>query len=296
MDREEREKWVAAGKIGKEIREYALSIAEPGFALLELAKEIEKKTASLGAKPAFPPNLSINQIAAHYTPKYNDQTILQKGDVLKIDIGASIEGFISDTAATIIVGGGDSDLLKASREALDAALKIVEPGAWIDDISRAIENKIRSYNLSPIVNLGGHGISRYEVHEGEFIPNAVTNSSKTLRKEGVIAIEPFATTGGGYVIDSSEVQILMLKNRKRSRSVLSRDITDYIASEYDTLPFSKRWIIEKFGRTAELEIKNLVRDGILYEFNVLKEKDDGLVSQFEHTILFDNGETIITTA
>jgi methionyl aminopeptidase len=295
MDKEEKKKWLDAGKVGKEVREYAVSLVKPGLSLLDLAREIEKKTASLGAKPAFPPNLSINQIAAHYTPKYNDQTILQKGDMLKIDVGASIDGFLSDTAATVVAGEGDSDLLKAPREALEEAIKIATPGARIDDISRAIENKIRSYNLSPIVNLGGHGISRYEVHEGEFIANVTTNSSKLLRREGVIAIEPFATSGGGYVVDSPEVQILMLESGRQPRSSLGRQILEHISSEYKRLPFSKRWIIEKFGQIAELELRNLIREGILYEFNALKEKDNGLVSQFEHTILFDEGKAIVTT-
>ncbi|MCL5009748.1 MAG: type II methionyl aminopeptidase [Candidatus Parvarchaeota archaeon] len=295
MDPTEKEKWLEAGKIGKTIRDYAVSISKPGTLLLDLAKEIEKKTSELGAKPAFPPNLSINQIAAHYTPKYNDKTLLQEGDVLKIDVGASVDGFLSDTAATVVIGGEEIDLLKATREALEEAIKLARPGAKVDDISRAIETKIKSYNLSPIVNLGGHGLNRYEVHEGEFIANSVTNSSKTLRVEGAIAIEPFATTGGGYVIDSPEVQILMLERHKQTRSRLGRQILEFIESEYKTMPFSKRWIVEKFGVISEIELKNLVREGALYEFNVLKEKDNGLVSQFEHTLLFDNGEVIVTT-
>lgn len=296
MDREEKDKWLLAGKIGKEAREAGVSLAKPGALLLDITKQIEAKIISLGARPSFPPNLSINQIAAHYTPKFNDQTILKKGDILKIDVGASVDGFLSDTATTVAVGEPENNLVKAAREALEDALKIAKPGAPINDISVAIEKRIRSYNLSPIVNLGGHGISRYEIHKGDFIPNsAMNNSGKLLRTEGIIAIEPFATNGGGYVIDSAEVQILMFNGGKTPRSKLGREIFDFINTEYNGLPFAKRWIIEKFGAFSELELRSLVSSGALYEFNVLKEKDNGLVAQFEHTVLFDNGEVIITT-
>jgi methionyl aminopeptidase len=296
MDNKEKEKWLEAGRIGKLAREYGLSLAKPGANLLQIAKGIEHKIEELHAKPAFPPNLSLNYIAAHYTPKFNDQTVLREGDILKIDVGASVDGFLSDTAATTVVGEPDNDLIKAAREALEEALKVAAPGVRINEISRVIEKKIRSYGLSPIVNLGGHEIKRYGIHEGEFIPNSPTNSSKTLIREGAIAIEPFATNGGGYVIDGADVQILMLDNMKAAvRSKLGRSMMEFISSQYNRLPFAKRWIIEKFGNLAELELKSLVLAGALYEFNILKEKDNGLVSQFEHTLLFDKGEVTITT-
>ena len=296
MEEKEKEKWLEAGRIGRLAREYGLSLAKPGASLLQIAKGIEHKIEELHAKPAFPPNLSLNYIAAHYTPRFNDQIVLREGDILKVDVGASVDGFLSDTAATLVVGEPDNDLVKAAREALEEALKVAAPGVRINEISHVIEKKIKSYGLSPIVNLGRHEIKRGGIHEGEFIPNSPTNSSKTLIDEGVIAIEPFATNGGGYVIDGADVQILMLDDAKAAvRSKLGRSIIEFISSQYNRLPFAKRWIIEKFGNLAELELKSLVLAGALYEFNVLKEKDNGLVSQFEHTLLFDKGETIITT-
>lgn len=295
MDSKEKEKWIEAGKVGKAMRDFGASLAKPGASLLSIAEGIEKKAAEMNARPGFPPNLSLNQIAAHYTPKFNDQTLLKEGDVLKIDVGASVDGYLSDTAVTVVVGREENELVKAAREALEDAVKIVRPGSRIDDISSAIEKRIKSYGLSPIVNLGGHGLKRYEIHEGEFIPNTVINSARTLRDDGAIAIEPFATTGGGYVIDSSEVQILMMQQYKPVRSKLGREIIDFVSKEYNGLPFAKRWILKKFGPVAELEMKGLVSSGALYEFNVLKEKDNGLVSQFEHTVLFDSGEATITT-
>lgn len=295
MDSKEREKWLEAGVVGKAIRECGVSLAKPGESILKIAREIEKKANSMGAKMAFPPNLSINQIAAHYTPKFNDTITLKAGDVLKIDVGASIDGFLSDTAATVVVGEKENELAKAAKDALSDAISMVKPGIRINELSQAIEKRIKQAGFSPIVNLGGHGIKRYEIHEGDFIPNTTTNSGRLLREEGVFAIEPFATTGGGYVIDSSEVQILMENHPKAPRSKLGREILDFVSKEYHGLPFAKRWIIEKFGQFSELELKNLVLAGSLYEFNVLKERDNGLVSQFEHTLLLDKGEVTVTT-
>ncbi len=295
MDSEEKKKWLEAGRIGKEAREYGISLAKEGTPLLDIARAIEEKIHSLGAKTAFPPNLSVNSVAAHYTPRFGDDTRLKKGDILKIDVGASVDGFLSDTAATVVVGGEENALCRAARDALESGIKQVVPGKPIDNISREIERTIRDAGFSPISNLGGHGIGKYDLHEAGFIPNIGGHSGATVRKEGVIAIEPFSTTGNGYVVDSSEVQIYAFKEDKPVRSRLGRKILEFVKKEYKELPFAKRWIVEKFGRLSELEFKQLVASGSLMEFNVLKEESGGMVAQFEHSVLIDGDEVIVTT-
>ena len=295
MEKEEREKWLLAGKVGREIRELGVSLCKPGAKILDIAEAIEKRTFEMGARPSFPPNISINQIAAHYTPKFGDNLELKDNDIVKIDVGASVDGYLSDTAASVSVGNSDNPLITAARDALDSVAKLIRPGMAVSEISAVIEDTITKAGFSPIVNLGGHGIGRYSLHEGEFISNSRNNAGVYLRKEGVVAVEPFATTGGGYVIDSSEIQILSLIEGKNVRSALGREILKYIAEEYHELPFAKRWIITKFGRLAELELKNLTAIGALNEFNVLKERDNGMVAQFEHSFLFDDGNVVVTT-
>lgn len=295
MEKEEKEKWLLAGKIGKEIRELGVSLCVPGAKLLDIAEAIEKRTLERGAKPSFPPNISINQIAAHYTPKYDDKTELKEGDIVKIDVGASVDGYLSDTAASVAVGENENKLVIATKEALDSVVKIIKPGMAINGISALIDDTISSFGFSPIVNLGGHGIGKYSLHEGEFISNSKNYSGSFLRKEGVVAVEPFATNRGGYVIDSAEVQIYQFIANRNVRSPLGRSILKYVSDEYRELPFAKRWVINKFGKLAELEIRQLVAAGSLHEFNVLKEKDNGLVSQFEHSFLFDEGNVTVTT-
>ncbi len=295
MEKEERDKWLLAGSIGKEMRELGISLCKPGAKVLDIAEAIENKAVEKGAKPSFPPNISINQIAAHYTPKFDDKLELKDGDIVKIDVGASIDGYLSDTAATTVVGKMENPLVKSAKDALDSVAKIIKPGMQVIEISSIIEDTIRKAGFSPVVNLGGHGIGRYSLHEGEFIANSRNYSGSYLRKEGVVAVEPFATTGGGYVVDSSEVQILSLITHKNVRSLLGREILKFIEEEYKELPFAKRWIIKKFGKLADMEMKALVAAGALNEFNVLKERDEGMVAQFEHSFLFDDGKVTITT-
>lgn len=295
MDESEKEKWIKVGKIGKEAREYAASIVRPGMALLDLAEKIEDKFSQLGSKLAFPPNLSVNEIAAHYSPGLDDQTVLKEGDMLKIDIGANVDGCLSDTAATVVVGEKPSPLVDASREALENVVRMIKPGISTDKIGKVIEKAIRDREFSPIVNLGGHGLNLYNVHEGEFIPNVDQQSGKKLRTEGVVAVEPFATTGSGYVVESTSGEIFMLQSDRKVRDKTARDILEFIKSEYRTLPFSRRWIVKRYGKIANYALDVLSMNNALYRFPVLKEGSGGNVSQFEHTFLFDKGEVVVTT-
>ena len=122
MIKEDIEKYEKAGKIAKEVRDYAREIVKPGMILLEIAKKIEDKIYSLNASPSFPVNLSIDEIDAHYHPNIDDKT-MAKG-LLKIDIGIHIDGFIADTALTLDLTQDriHKKLIEATELALDNAL------------------------------------------------------------------------------------------------------------------------------------------------------------------------------
>ena len=94
-----KEKVLKAGKIASEVREYARSFIKKDMLLIEIANKMEEKMFELGGKPAFPTCLSVNEIAAHATPAYNDSRIAE--GILKIDFGVHIEGWIADTAFSI---------------------------------------------------------------------------------------------------------------------------------------------------------------------------------------------------
>ncbi len=197
-------KFELAGKVGKRALEYALSLVEPGSKLYDVAEKVEafiydvaeKVEAFIvenGARPAFPLNLSVDNDAAHYTPFTGDKLTFLTGQLVKVDIGAQVDGYPSDNAATIEVGntGKHSDLIDASREALNFAIKNLRPLMRIGQVGSNIGRTITSYGFKPIRNLGGHGVDKYDLHSRVFIPNYDDGNGRPIDSDGVFALEPF---------------------------------------------------------------------------------------------------------
>lgn len=290
MEEEEKEKILKAGEILKTVVKEAKERIKPGIKLLELAEYVENRIRELGAKPAFPCNISINSDAAHFTPKRNDEREFQKGDVVKLDVGAHIDGYIADMAVTVDLGQ-NSELVMASKDALYAALDVTKANVSTSKIGQVIEDTIKSYGFRPIVNLTGHGLLPYIAHAPPSIYNYATKSGVTLKAGMVIAIEPFATDGVGKVNDRSECEIYSLISSKPTRMKIAREIISEVLKEYKTLPFAKRWL----KRAPELIISKLVREGILRSYPVLTEVSGGLVSQWEHTVIIEEDDVIVVT-
>ncbi len=285
MKPEELEKWRKAGKIGSEAMEYAKSIIKPGMKLLEIAEKVEAFVEKKGAKFAFPINLSINEIAAHSSPLSNDEDLAH--GLLKVDLGISVDGYISDLACSIDLTETKEHkkLIEASQKALDEALRIIKPGIEIREIGKVIQKTISSYGYAPIVNLSGHELKQYMLHAGLTIPN-YDNQSDTKLKEGqVLAIEPFATTGQGMVQDGKPSGIYKFEVKHLVRDNDSRKILDFIEEEYKELPFTSRWLVKKFGSKSLFALRLLEKANALHHFMQLIEKTKMPVSQAEATIL-----------
>ncbi|AEC52152.1 methionine aminopeptidase [Pyrococcus sp. NA2] len=291
------DKLIEAGKIAKKVREDAIKMAKPGVSLLEMAEKIEEEIVKLGGKPAFPVNLSLNEIAAHYTPYKGDGTTLKEGDYLKIDIGVHIDGYIADTAVTVRVGMEEDELMEAAREALESAISIARAGVEIKELGKAIEAEIRKRGFNPVVNLSGHKIERYKLHAGISIPNIYRPHDNYVLKEGdVFAIEPFATTGAGQVIEVPPTLIYMYVRDVPIRMVQARLLLSKIKREFKTLPFAYRWLQGEMPEgQLKLALRTLERSGALYGYPVLREIRNGIVTQFEHTIIVEKDSVIVTT-
>lgn len=278
------EKILETEKISSKIKEYAKSIIKKDTSLLEIAEEIESKIIELGGKPAFPVNLSIDNIAAHYTPSFDDETKAQ--GLLKVDFGVHIDGWIIDRAFSIDLENNEENkkLIEASNQALNNALKITKKGISTDEIGKVISETIESHNFSPILNLSGHSMNQYLLHAGITIPNTNDGRNKIL-KEGLYAIEPFATNGSGRIREGKPSGIYELRNPRNVRSPIAREILEFIKEEYQTLPFCSRWIVKKFGTKALIGLKQLEENGNLHQFSQLVEIPNSKVSQAEETIL-----------
>lgn len=283
------EKTVEAGKILAQVREETKKKVKPGVKLLEIAEFVEGRIVELGAQPAFPCNISINSDAAHFTPKKDDNRVFEEGNVIKIDMGSHIDGYIADTAITIDLGDNEQ-LVKASQEGLNKAIENVYAGADTTSIGTAIEEAIREFGYKPIINLTGHGLQPYLTHTKPTIYNFKTDRGVTLEEGTIIAIEPFATDESGKVVERGETEIYSFVNPKTVRMKKARELLEEI-KEYKTLPFAKRWL----KKASPVILSKLVNEGILRGYPVLSEAGKGLVSQAEHTMIVEeNGAKIIT--
>jgi methionyl aminopeptidase len=288
-----KEKILKAGEIAKQVKAYAKTLIKPNMPLLELAEKIEAKILELGAKPAFPVNLSINNIAAHYTPSYNDETLAT--GLLKVDIGVHINGWIADTAFSVDLEGTETNkkLIEAAEDGLKAAQETIKPNIKASEVGKAIQQAIESKGYSPIINLCGHEMKQHELHAGLTIPN-IEDTKDAIINTGLYAIEPFATTGSGRVHDGKPSGIYLLQDEKNVRSPTAREILSFIIEEYKTLPFCSRWLIKKFGTKAAFALKQLEDNENLHHFPQLVEKEDSIVSQAENTVIIED-EVKITT-
>jgi methionyl aminopeptidase len=294
MDKEEIAKLKKAGQIAKQTRDYAKLIVKKGTPLIEIAEKLESKILELGGKPAFPVNLSINQIAAHFTPSWNDNSVAN--GLIKVDLGVHVDGFVADTALSIDLENSieNKQLIDSAKSALESALKIAKFGETLSNIGLSVEKSINSFKFTPIHNLSGHAIERYNLHAGLTIPNYDTKQSIKLT-EGVYAIEPFSTNGIGLVKDGQPSGIYNLIKEGNVRDTFAREVLSYIIEEYESLPFCSRWIYKKFGSRGLLALKRIEDSGLIHSYPQLIEKGNGIVAQAEHTLIITKTETIIST-
>ena len=287
-------KYIKAGKIASETVKYARTIIKPGMPLLEIAEKIEAKILELGAKPAFPVNLSINEIAAHSTPSFNDAAAAS--GLLKVDIGVHIDGYIADNAFSLDMENSEENknLIKAAESALNSALDKFKIGAKLSEIGKVIEESIKKSGFQPIINLSGHSVDVFNLHAGITIPN-YNNSQEKIIAEGTYAIEPFTTSGHGSVRDGRSSGIYALEKEGSVRDGFAREVLVFIAEEYRTLPFCSRWIYKKFGSRGLLALKRIEEARLLHHYPQLIEISGKKVAQAEHTVLLTDKEKIITT-
>jgi methionyl aminopeptidase len=280
--------WRAAGRIAAEARELGLRLARPGLRRRELAEAIESLVRARGAQPAFPANLSRNWEAAHFTPGVDDDAELREGDLLKIDVGAHLDGAIADTAMTIEVGGTHrfENMIRAAREGLAAGVAAVRASGTVDAISVAVERAIHARGLKPIQDLTGHSIERYLLHAGKSIPNVGGSSAARTEEGEVLAIEPFVTNGAGHIENGDFGNIVRFRTDPGDRDPALASLF----ARFRTLPFTARWIASPDDLRALKRHRRL-----LQMYPVFVEAAQGWVAQAEHTILVGpDGAEVLT--
>jgi methionyl aminopeptidase len=292
--------YIKAGKIASEVREMVRVKDWVGKSVFEICEEVENEIIKRGAKCAFPVNASINEVAAHYTAEPNDPITIKDTDLVKIDLGAQINGFIADTAVTVCYDAQFDGLVQTAEEALDKAMSMVKIGVKASDMGRAIETTIKQMGFKPIANLSGHSLDQYTIHAGKTIPNIWSVGGFSLSGNAAYACEPFVTTaeGGGFVRNGQIKNIFALNSRKKTKNEEADKMLDFIWENFNMLPFALRWLTKKWEeKEARQLLDQLVKKKAVQAYPVLIEIHEQRVAQAEHTFIpTDDGVTVTTIA
>ena len=275
------ESYQRAGKIASEVRERARKKYHVGTTVFRICESIEAEIREMGGTPAFPVNVSLNDIAAHYTAEPNDILEVKDRDILKIDIGVQVDGYIADTAVTVCYDPKSEELVRVAEMALNEAVKVAKA------------------DTKPIQNLSGHSLERYTIHAGRSIPNIKTiGPSFSLSSNQAYAVEPFVTTrdGQGVVYEGKVRNIFSITSRKPSKNQEADIFLDQLWNEFKTLPFAIRWITDSYDEPKARElIEVLVKKRNVHAYPILVEGNRKLVSQAEHTLIPSTNFTYVTT-
>jgi methionyl aminopeptidase len=290
LESEAHEKYREAGDILATVRAETAERVEVGASQLEIAEFAERRIREEGGAPAFPVNISVDEEASHATPSRDDGTEIGE-EMVCVDIGVHVDGYIADAAITIDFTD-TADLVEAAEEALEAAIEAVEPGAHTGEVGAEIGDVIDAYGYNPIVNLTGHGLARYDAHTAPNVPNRGMDSGVEFEPGDVVAIEPFATTGSGKVGEGSAVEIYEVIEEGTVRNRNARDVLAEAQERFDGLPFAERWL--ESSRT-EMALRRLEMNDIVRSYPVLKESSGTLVSQAEHTLIVTDDGCEVTT-
>lgn len=299
-NKEREEKLHQAGKLAAKVRNHIASKSKPGASVWDLCYEADEMIRNAGAIPAFPINVSINNVAAHYTAELKDQLVLPKKGVVKIDTGVAIDGWIADTAESVDMDGSYSKLIKATYDATETAIKFIRPGTNTGDLGGIIENVIKDAGFEPIVELSGHLVERYVVHAGKSIPCVQTPHGDKVEEGEVYAIETFASDGPGS-INANLQKITIFRAsplRVRPRSKHARKIVSAAIKDFGGMPFAARWLKDVGLSEAQIGMgmRELQNIGGIIEYHVLNSvQNDAMISQHEHTMIIKKDGAEVTT-
>ncbi|MGI0062625.1 MAG: type II methionyl aminopeptidase [Nitrosotalea sp.] len=290
--------YINAGKIASEVRENARRKNHVGSTLEEICNSVEKEITNKGGKCAFPVNVSLNEIAAHYTAEPNDKIIVKDTDLLKIDLGVQINGYIADTAVTVCYDPKYDFLVQAAESALREAMSMIRVGAKSSDVGKTIENTAKQMGGIPIANLSGHSLEQYTIHAGKSVPNIWSIGSFSFQSTEAYACEPFVTTpdGSGFVREGKIRNIFSLVTRKRTKDEEANKMIDFIWQKFNMLPFALRWFIPEYDeKTARDLLDRLIKNKVVRAYPILVESKGERVAQAEHTFIPQENGVLITT-
>jgi methionyl aminopeptidase len=299
FDNEELEKFRLSGRILRETREEMKTNVKENMLIIDVCEKTEALIRAKGGKPAFPCNVSINEVAAHYTSPPNDKSTIPEGSTVKVDLGVQVDGYVTDTAFTACFNPEGRSMANTAEQALKTAIENIHGDMPLGKIGGLIETTIKNRGFKPISNLTGHSVGRYLIHAGTSIPNVSQPVSLSKVKAGeVYAIEPFVTLpeAVGRVDDSAQATIFRLLKAKSVRTESAKKLLRHIESNFRTLPFAERWLIGVVpGEERNAAFKELLSSKVIMSYPVFVEVSKKPVAQAEHTVLLkEDGCEVLT--
>ncbi len=266
--------------------------------IIEVCEKVEATIRKKGGKPAFPCNVSINEVAAHYTSPPGDKNIIPQGSTVKVDLGVHVDGYVTDTAFTVAFNPEGKSMIAAAEAALKAAIDAIHGDMSTGHIGAIIEKTIKNRGFRPISNLTGHSVGRYLIHAGTSIPNVNQITNSKVKTGEVFAIEPFVTQPDAIarVDDSPQTTIYRFIRPRSIKNQYTKQMLKHIETNFRTLPFAERWLIGVVPPEHHKEaFKELLNSKIVTSYPVFVEASKKPVAQVEHTVLIkEDGCEVLT--
>jgi methionyl aminopeptidase len=301
------EAYEKSGKIVSKVRQMAVDHVTADMKILDLVNFVESNIVKFGGENAFPCNVSVNEITAHYSSPPGDESIIKDGDLVKIDLGAHVDGYIADSAVTVLVGDADAvltedekelnlNMMTAAQEALESAISTIKAGVELGMIGTVIEEAINKRGLNSVRELCGHSMDQYTLHSTISVPNIKGDNKHKIEEGDVLAIEPFATNGPGELDEMKNAYIFKYLKERPMRMIQAKKLLKIISQNYRYFNFSHRWLVDQNNeKHLNMALRQLIASGAIYPFHVLKENSNARVAQAEHTVIVEpDGCKVIT--
>jgi methionyl aminopeptidase len=295
---EDLKKYQLAGKIAREIREKVRNSVSEGMPIIDVCEMVEDLTRKKGGKPAFPCNVSVNEVAAHYTSSPNDKQTIPEKSLVKVDIGVHVDGYIADTATTVCFDPEYADMVDTAEEALAKAVEVLRPGLSITRFGKAIQKVIKTRGFKPVSNLTGHLIRRHLIHAGKSLPNVFNISTSRIKEGEVYGVEPFVTVAdaAGRVENLREAHIFRYAKSKSLKNPEAKRLLDYIRKNFLTLPFTERWLTKFMASSGyKTAFSEILSSKAVVGYPVFVEASRKVVAQAEYTIMIVKDGCVVLT-
>jgi methionyl aminopeptidase len=287
-----------SGRILRETREEIRGFVRENMPIIEVCEKAESLIKKKGGKPAFPCNVSINEIAAHYTSPPNDIKRVPEKAIVKVDIGAHVDGYLTDTAVTVCFDPEYDSLVETAEKALEKAVESICAGMSTSKLGTIIESTIKSRGFKPISNLTGHSVGRYLVHAGTSLPNVSQIFSSKIKVGVAYAIEPFVTVSNavGKVEDEAGSTIFRFVKSRPQKNPYAKTLSKYIEENFRTLPFAERWLQGVVPAEHYKEaFRQILKSKAIMDYPIFVEASRKPVAQAEHTVLIvEDGRVVLT--